>query len=160
VGRILAFALVLAGLAVACGGSQRVEYDYQVNVSVQITGAVSVSGSRQGSPLIGRSQHACADSVKERAYLIPSPSVGGHQSQMGVIPVRTSSSDGAGTFKIDGPLTIDGKEFSLTDTGSVTLQPDGGGRLQFANAPAVAPATGTISGSIAWTCKDVTRTIG
>jgi hypothetical protein len=160
VGRFLALALVLAGLAVACGGGQRVEHDYQVNVSVQIAGAVTVSGSRQGGPIVGQSQHACADSVKERAYLIPSPSVGGHQAQMGVIPVRTSPSDGAGTFKIDGPLTIDGREFNLTDTGSVTLQPDGGGRLQFANSPAVPPATGAISGSIAWTCKDVTRTIG
>jgi hypothetical protein len=154
-------AIALAGLAAGCGGatgSQRVEYDYQLDVTVQITGAVPVSGSYHGSPLVGKSAHACADSVRQPTYLMPYPNVGGHQGSTGAVPVRTS--DGPGAFKVSGPITIDGREFSLTDAGTVTLQPDGSGRLEFAGAPSVPPGSGTISGSIAWTCHDVTRTIG
>jgi hypothetical protein len=151
----------LAGMTVACGapgGGQRVEHDYRLDVTVQITGAVAVSGSYQGSPLVGASAHACADSVRQRSYLLPYPNVAGHRGTTDAIPVRQASEPG--TFKVDGPLTIDGREFNLTDAGTVTLQPDGSGRLEFSGAPSVPPGAGTISGSIAWTCHDVTRTIG
>lgn len=157
--RFLAIALTV--VAVGCGGpgtSQRVEHDYRLDVVVQITGAVVVSGSYQGSPLVGASVHACADSVRQPTYLMPYPNVGGHRGSNGAIPLRSAAEPG--TFKVSGPLTIDEREFSLTGAGTVTLRPDGSGRLEFSGAPSVPPGAGTISGSIGWTCHDVTRTIG
>jgi FlaG/FlaF family flagellin (archaellin) len=124
---------------------------------VDLTGDVSVSGDFSKVPAFSSAKSCDQLSAAKKLYQVPlsesTLQISGHKVVYSTISFKST---GPGTYNVgnDGDLTVDGVEYSPQAGKDIilTIKSDGSGDLALSKLSKKS-GSGTVSGSINWTCS-------